>query len=311
MSILLLGEGDKEEIELLSDAIADRGGEPIVYDVTDWPGDTPLTYRPSEDGATLGSRIKYDDVTSAYVSVPELFHPTDLRFHESLSENPRPTLNQIREHRSMFESVCYTLDRSAEMIPRLEHFDWHKRKPWQMKLLEDEGVPIPDTLFTNSPDEVVRFFEEHEDVIYKPVTMGGGPKVLTKEDLTDSRLEELSTAPVQFQAFVPGDDLRLYYLDSDIVGGMRYLSDSYSFKVDMQEGKEIDVESFEPPAEMRTAVETAGGSAELGFGAADIRLQPDGEFKVLEINSSPRFAAADLDCGEDIAGELAAYLLDG
>lgn len=309
MSILLLGEGDDEEIRLLSDALTDRGGEPVVCDVTEWPGDTPLTYDPSEDGVTLGTRIEYDDVTSAYVSVPKLFAPTDLRFHESLSENPRPTLNQVREHRSVFESVCYTLAGSIDMIPRIEQFDWHDRKPWQMKFLEDHDVPIPDTLFTNSPDAVVQFFEEHEKVIYKPVTMGGGPKVLTESDLTDSRLEELATAPVQFQEFVPGDDLRVYYLDGAVVGGIRYLSDSYSFKVDAQQGKEIAYEPFDPPAEMRTVVEDACESAGLGFGAADVRLRDDGEFEVLEINNSPRFAAADLHCDQDVAGKLAEYLM--
>lgn len=305
-----MGDGDSEEIELLSDAIADRGGESIVCDVTQWPGETPLTYDPSEDGVTLGTKIDFEDVTSAYVFTSKLFQTDELRFYESLSENPRSTLNVVREHRAIFESVCYTLDRrGVEMLPRFEQYGWHGRKPWQMKFLEAEGVPVPDTLFTNSPEEVLRFYEEHEKVVYKPVTKGGGPKILTEEDLTDSRLEDLAAAPVQFQAFVPGDDLRVYYLDGEVVGAMRYLSDSYSFKVDVQEGKEIDFESFEPSAEMEAVVATAGEKAELGFGAADVRLQPDGEFEVLELNNVPRFAAADLHCGEGIAGELADYLL--
>lgn len=310
MSVLLVGEGDFREIELLAEAITDRGGESVVCDVTQWPGDTPLTYDPSEDGVTLGTRIAYDDVTSAYVSVPKLFQPTDLRFHESLSEHPRPTLNQVREHRSIFESVCYTLDRrGVEILPRFEYFGWHDRKPWQMRFLEDEEVPIPDTLFTNSPDEVRRFFEEHEKVVYKPVTAGGGPKLLSEADLTDSRLEELATAPVQFQAFAPGDDVRLYYLDGVVVGGMRYRSDSYSFKIDVQDGKDVEVESFDPPAELRTTAERACESADLGFGAVDVRLQSDGEFEVLEVNNCPRFAVADRRCGVDVAGQLADYLL--
>lgn len=311
VSVLLVGEGDNEEIELLADAITAREGNPLVCDVTQWPGDAPMTYAPDDDGVTLGTKIEFDDVTAAYVFPTRLFRSADLRFQESLSERPRPTLNQLREHRAMLKSVCYALDRrGVEMLPPVEYYDWHGRKPWQMQFLESVGIPIPDTLFTNSPDEVIPFYEDHEKVIYKPVTRGGGPKVLTEEDLTDSRLEALATAPVQFQAFVPGEDLRIYYLDGEVVGGMRYFSDSYSFKVDMQEGKEIDVESFDPPAEMRTVVETAGEKAELGFGAADIRLQPDGEFKVLELNNVPRFAAADLQCEEDIAGELANYLLD-
>lgn len=302
---------DKEEMKLLADAITERGGDPIVCDVTRWPGDAPMTFDPSEDHVTFGTRIELDDVTSAYVFPTRLFRPADLRFQESLSDRPRPTLNQLREIRAMFESLCHTLDRrGVEMLPPFEYFDWHGWKPWQMKFLEDEDVPVPDTLFTNSPEEVIQFFDKHDRVIYKPVTRGGGPRVLTEEDLTDDRLEELATAPVQFQAFVPGKDLRIYYLDGEVVGAMRYLSENYSFKIDMQEGKEIELAPFEPSPEMRTVVERACKSAEIRFGAADVRLQSDGEFKLLEINNVPRFAAADLDCEADIAGELADYLLD-
>lgn len=310
MSVLILGDGDAEEVDLLADAVTDRGAEPVVCDVTDWPGDAPLTYDPADDGATLGERVEYDDLTGAYVFVPKLFRPSELRFHESMRENSRPTLNRVREHRATFESVCYALDdRGVEMLPPVDKYDWHRRKPWQLTLFETEGVPVPDTLFTNSADELVRFYEDHDEVVYKPVTHGGGPKLLTEDDLTDARLDALASSPVQFQEFVPGDDLRVYFLDGEIVAGMRYLSDSYSFKVDVAEGKDVDVESFDPPAEMETAIAAVGERSGLGFGAADVRLRPDGSFALLELNNVPRFAAADLNCGADVAGALADYLI--
>lgn len=311
VNVLLVGRGDMEEIDLMADAVAGRGGETTVVDVQDWPSDEPLTFDPREEGATFGERIEFDEVDGAYVFPSNMFHAPELRFHESLSENLRPTLNQIREHHTMFESLCYELDqRGVEMIPPFRNHDWHQRKPWQIKLLEDEGVPVPDTLFTNDADAVLDFYENHEKVIYKPVTRSGAPKVLSDEDLTDERLEHLSTAPVQFQTFVPGEDLRIYFLDGEVVGGMRYHSDDFSFKLDMQEGKEIDVEAFDPPTEMRAAVETAAEESGLVFGGADVRLLPDGDFRVLELNDVPRFAAADLRAGQDVAGELADYWLD-
>lgn len=311
VSVLLIGEDDFKEFELLSDAVEDRGGEAVVCDVTEWPGDAEMTYAPDDDGVTLGARIEYDDVSGAYVLPSKLFQPLELRFHESLSEDLRPTLNQLREYHTMLESVWYTLDeQGADVIPTFENRYWHDRKPWQMKRCQDEGIPIPDTLFTNSPDEVVRFYEKHEKVIYKPVTRSGAPKVLTEDDLTESRLEALATAPVQFQTFVPGEDLRVYFLDGEVVGAMRYLSDDFSFKVDMQDGKFIEVEPFDPPAEMRETIETAAETAGLTFGGADVRLMPDDDFRLLELNDVPRFAAADLRAGQDVAGELADYLLD-
>lgn len=311
VSVLLIGEGDFKEFELLSKAVEDRGGETVVCDVTDWPGEAEMTYDPAESGVTLGRKIEFDEVSGAYVLPTKLFQPLELRFHESLSEDLRPTLNQLREYHTMLESTCVTLDeQGVDMIPPFRNHNWHHRKPWQMKFLEAEDIPIPETLFTNYPDEVLDFYEEHEKVIYKPVTRSGAPKMLTEDDLTDSRLEDLATAPVQFQTFAPGDDLRVYFLDGEVIGGMRYLSDDFSFKLDMQDGKEIEVESFDPPAEMRDTIEKVAEKSGLVFGGADIRFQASGEFKLLELNDVPRFAAADLRAGQNVAESLTDYLLE-
>ena len=307
-----MGEGDFEEFELLSDAAASRGGDVVFCDVTQWPGEKPITYAPEEDGATLGTEIDYDEISGVYAHPAELFRPLTLRFHDALDENLWPTLNQIREHRAIFESVCYTLDRrGVTVIPPLRNYRWHDRKPWQMKLCNDEGVPVPDTLFTNSPDAVRRFFRDHDEVIYKPVSRGGSPKRLTDEDLTEARLADLATAPVQFQEFAPGEDIRVYFLDGEVIGGIRYLSENFSFKVDLMDGDDVDVEAFRPSAEMKAAVERAAEKSGLVFGGVDIRRESDAEFEILELNDVPRFAAADMLTEQDIAGELAEFLLNG
>lgn len=310
MTVLIFGEAELPEIELLSEAVRNRGSEAVVCDTTDWPGEASISYRPNGDGITLGTEIDFDDVTGVYAPPTMLFRPYRIRFHEMLTENPRSTLHQLREHRAMFESVCYALEeRGADVVPPLRQYDWHSRKPWQLMLCHDEDVPVPDTLFTNSPDEVVRFYEAHEEVVYKPVTRGGSPKKLTREDLTDSRLEDLSTAPVQFQAFAPGEDVRVYFLDGEIVGGIRYSSEQFSFKLDVEDGKQVDVESFDPSGAVETAVERLAVASDLPFGAVDVRREPDGECKVLEFNDVPRFAAADLEAGRNVASHLADYLL--
>ena len=148
MTVVLIGQGDSEEFELLSDAIEHRGGESLVCDVTQWPGDTPLTYDPSEDGVTLGSRIEFDDVTSAYVSPSRLFQPGEVRFSESMSQNLRPTLNQLREHRAMFESVCYTFDERGVDIPRVDAREKRERPgvdPQQHHRPQRAAGPVEDS----------------------------------------------------------------------------------------------------------------------------------------------------------------------
>lgn len=310
MRVLILGEADLPEVDLLSEAVQRRDGDSVVCDTTDWPGDAPISYRPEEDSIRLGTDVRLDGVSGVYAPPTMLFRPYRLRFHDALSENPRSTLHQLREHRAMFESVCYTLEeRGADVVPPIRQYDWHSRKPWQLTLCNDESLPVPDTLFTNSPDEVVQFYETHDEVVYKPVTRGGSPRKLTEEDLTDDRLADLSTAPVQFQAFVPGDDVRIYFVDEDVVGGIRYVSERFSFKLDMEDGAEVDVEPFVPSGPVEAAVERVATALDLPFGAVDVRWQSNDEFKILEVNDVPRFAAADLQGEQDVAGELASYLV--
>ena len=306
-----MGVGDFSEFQLLTDAIESHGSNVIVCDVTKWPGDTRISYTPEEEGATLDSWINYDEITGAYILSSKLFKPNNLRFNDSLDESLRPTLNQLGEYRAIFESICYILERhKTNVIPLFENHRWHDRKPWQLTLCADERLPIPSTIFTNSPEEVIEFSQNHEKIIYKPVTRGGSPKLLTDEDLTESRLSDLATAPVQFQEYIPGDDIRIYFLNQKVIGGIRYLSDNFSFKIDMMQGESVDVEPAEPSPEMETAVRRAAETAGLVFGAVDIRKKSSGEFKILEINDIPRFAAADMYCEQNIAEQLAEFLTD-
>lgn len=311
MTVVLIGHGDIKEFELLSNAIETRGGEVIVVNLADWPGGTPLSYAPGEDVGAFGVEFEYEDVTGAYALPVPFFSPFDLRFGDRLTENPRPTLNQLREYRAVFESLCQRFEATgANVLPSVGDYHWHNRKPWQLTLYENRDIPVPDTLFTTDPERVKAFHDENDDVIYKPVTSGGYPRKLTERDLTEDRLSKLATAPVQFQEFVPGDDLRIYFLDGEIVGSARYLSDSFSFKMEMEEGEDVEMESVSLSEAEKETVRKAADVADLSFGAADVIRRPDGGHALLEVNEAPRWSSPDIRVEQDIAGRLAEYLLN-
>lgn len=310
MTVVLIGFMDQRELELLADAVEERGGTAVTCDVADWPGDATLKYEPGSDSAVFGSRIEFEDVTGAYVASHHLFHPTDPAFAEDVQESVRPTLNQLREHRGLFESLCGTLEQYADVIVPLRNHYWQDRKPLQLHLYDREGVSIPDTLFTNDPDEVLSFYDAHDRVVYKPITKGAVPSELTEADL-DERLDDLATAPVQFQEFVPGEDLRIYLLDGEIVGAARYESEYLSFQhaVVEGEGERVDVEPISVPDDLGDALVRAADVTGFTFAAADVRRRPDGSYALLELNEAPRFVAPDVYGDQDVSGALAEYLL--
>lgn len=313
MTVLLVGYSDLQEQVLLADAIETRGHEVLNCDVRDWPGGPPITLTPGSSEALLGTQFDYDDITGAYIHHSLLFQPYESRFTDQLTDDLIPVLNQLREHRSIFQSLSRILeDHGADVIPPFRNYGFQDRKPWQLHLYDLNNLHIPDTVFTNDPDELRSFYDTHERVIYKPVTRGGGPHELTDDDLTQERLEKLATAPIQLQEYVPGDDIRIYILNGEVIGAMRYESDQFSFKLDLKNGDRdsIDIHAATISEDIATTVTRAAKQARLIFTAADVRRRQDGTYSLLELNETPRFAAAHTHIGQDIAGQLAEFLLE-
>lgn len=310
MSIVIIGYGELREFELLADAAERRGGEAVICDVRDWPGEVPLTVRAGAEETVLKTSLAYDDVTGVYVDSYNLFRPYDSRFRDALDDDLLPALNQIREHRGIFEGLSRIFEHhGANVVPPLSKQRWQDRKPYQLHRFDRANLPVPDTLFTNDPAEVRAFFDVHDRVVYKPVTRGGVPRVLSESDLTDQALSRLATAPVQFQEYVDGVDLRVYVLDGEVVGAARYESDQFSFKLDMQDGEEVDARPADVSPTISDTVTRAADLADLQFTAADVRRRDDGTHDLIELNEAPRFASPDLKADQNVAGALAEYLL--
>lgn len=311
MAVLLLNAGGEPETELLADAVEDRGHEAIACDLTQWPGDAPLTIHAGSNKAIFGSEFRYEDITGAYVNCHRMFRPFEPTFRDQLKEDFMPALYQLQEYQGMFEGLCRILEQhKVSLLPKLENQRWQDQKPGQIQYFKTLDLPVPDTLFTNDSDEVRTFYESHDRVIFKSVTRGGTPHEMTDEDVTPERLENLATAPVQFQEYVEGEDLRVYVLEGEVIGATQYVSDTenFSFKIDQKEGKEVSIESVTISDDIVDTVTRATEKSGLTYGAVDVRRQADGTHALLELNEVPKFAAADLDAGNDVAGALADFL---
>lgn len=313
MAVLILNAGDQKETELLTDAVKDIGHEAITCDLTQWPGEAPLTIHAGSDETVFGSEFRYEDVTGAYVNCHRMFRPFEPTFRDQLKEDFMPALNQLEEYRGMFEGLCRILEQhGVDLLPKLENQRWQDQKPGQLHYFKTLDLPVPDTLFTNDRNEVKAFYEAHDRVIFKAVTRGGTPHEMTDEDVTPERLDNLATAPVQFQEYVEGEDLRVYVLEGEVIGATHYASDTenFSFKIDQQEGQEVSIEPVTISDDIVDTVTRATEKSGLRYGAVDVRRQSDGTFALLELNEAPKFAAADLDADQDVAGSLAEYLVE-
>jgi len=313
MAVVLVGVGTVWEMDDLAEEVSDRGSDPIRRSVTDWPG-APLAAAPGDDEFVLGAGLDYDDVEGAYVHAPALFRPKGVGYLDGfeVDDEIEPALDKLRDHRRVFESLCRIFEsRGIDVLPRLHNHHLEQRMLWQLDRFERAGIPVPDTVFTNDPDEARAFCDRHERAIYKPVSEGAPPSEVTDADLADDRLENLRTAPVQFQEFVPGEDLRVYVLDGEVVGAVRYDSDRFSFKLDVMAGETVHAEGATVSAGIEESAVRAAEVMDLTFGAADVRRRPDGGHALLELNQAPAFAAADSEAGQRVTDAVAGYLTDG
>lgn len=315
MAIVILGDTDKfAEHELVREAIEERGEETYVVDVRRWPGDEPLEHSVGSGELIFGESIPLEEVTGVFSMLQTVF-PTYLTDYDWFGKKPeRNAYKQLREWKQMFRSALAVFEEYGAKIPVSptdRYWDFHR--PWMLELYDSNDIPVPDTTFTNDPERVESFVKEHSKALVQPVNGGASLELLEPEDLDPKRLEKLSGAPIKLQEYVPGDDTRAYVVDGEFAGMVRYdfESDALTFKDPSVTDDDIESVPITPDDAVREAVVRATELSPSPYAAVDVRLADDSEFNVLESNTPGRFAAHDLAGSTDIAGQIAAYLVEG
>jgi glutathione synthase/RimK-type ligase-like ATP-grasp enzyme len=171
----------------------------------------------------------------------------------------------------------------------------------QLKAAEELGFAIPETLVTNKPELVRRFFDEcNGEVIYKlmgqntsaaiPVTeVPGGIATLPlrQEDLPF--LDQVTHAPHMFQRYVKKKfDLRVTVVGNEIFC-ISIDSQSGRSKVDWRNDYSVEMTPFELPADIKEKCFALLRRFGLNYGAIDLILREDDEVVFIEINCAGQY----------------------
>lgn len=180
----------------------------------------------------------------------------------------------------------------------------HFAKPYHLEVLRANGIPVPETLVTGSPKKLLEFSQGRE-LIYKPVAGGALCRLLTDEDKQHDRLEALTTAPVQFQEYIEGKDLRVFVLDRQVIASFIVEGEGIDYR---EETKNLEHYKISP--EIATMCIQACDSLGLIFSGVDLKLRPDGSVVCIECNPSPMFEGFDRVAPKTIVSQLASYLIE-
>jgi RimK family alpha-L-glutamate ligase len=184
-------------------------------------------------------------------------------------------------------------------------------KFWTSALLEQCGLPTPDTIVCETPEEAVAAFRELGDVIVKPLfgSMGLGMVRVSDEEMAFrvfKTIEQIRGVYYLQRAIEhDGRDIRAFVVGGRVLTAIERRSDGWRTNLS-RGGTARPVELSEAWAGMAVRAAAAVGAEYAGV---DLLPARDGTVYVLEVNGIPGWQGLQEATGVDVAGALVDHLV--
>ncbi|MFH8977815.1 ATP-grasp ribosomal peptide maturase [Streptomyces sp. NPDC017890] len=188
-------------------------------------------------------------------------------------------------------------------------------KPWQLRLAQQCGLPVPATLITTFPRAAREFAERYPDLVVKPVS-GAHPQdpplaVPTSRVAPEADFSAVAHGPTLLQRRVAKRaDIRLTVVGDELLAARKtVLAGLDADDVDVRFSSSPEPwRSAEVPPRVAEAVRAYFRVAGLAYGALDFAEDGDGTWWFLECNQSGQFGFVEVDTGQPIARTIAEWL---
>jgi RimK family alpha-L-glutamate ligase len=179
-------------------------------------------------------------------------------------------------------------------------------------LLDEAGILTPKTVVTEKFSEAITAFREMGDVVVKPIfgSLGNGMVRITDEEVAyrTFRALELGKYVFYLQEYIPHDnqDIRALVIGGRVVAAM--LRKGNGWKTNIAKG--AVAEPFALSDQLTASCIRAARILGADYVGVDILPGEDNKFYVAEVNSIPGWTGLQGITEVDIAGELAAYVIE-
>ncbi|MET9148843.1 ATP-grasp ribosomal peptide maturase [Streptomyces sp. NPDC004042] len=188
-------------------------------------------------------------------------------------------------------------------------------KPWQLRLAQRSGLPVPATLITTVPQAAREFAARFPDLVVKPVS-GAHPQeppraVPTTRVAPDADFDAVAYGPTLLQRRVDKRaDIRLTAVGGTLLAARKEIpADADPDEVDVRfASSRTPWRAAEVPPGTEAAVRAYLRTAELAYGAFDFAEDSEGTWWFLECNQSGQFGFIEVETGQPIARTIAAWL---
>lgn len=217
----------------------------------------------------------------------------------------------VSEAREVFGGLWGLLN--AEWINDPQRDDLAHRKSYQLQIAEKVGLKIPETLITNNPDRARAFISARgpERTVFK--AFSGTPQAWRETRLVGEQevaeLDLVRLAPVIFQEYVEGTDLRVTVVGDRIFAGeIDIRGGDYSVDFRMNYDR-LRIRPTTLPDEVSGGIRSLMSRLGLVYGAIDFRRRPDGEHVFLEINPAGQWLFVEQHTRQPITEAMADALI--
>ena len=296
--VVLVGSAADDHVAALHASLIGRGVRVLLLDSLAFPASPRIALGPLP-GSILVDGVETGRPAAVYLRslyLSPLAFGVDME--KEMAEDWRTSLVILREKAEVLVAIMRRWEANGIPVYNPLTASDAVRKPFQMAVLAAEGLPVPETLWTNDP-QAVRRFAEGRRIAYKPVAGGAATRELSTEDLDDAKLARLSNAPVTFQELLEGRDVRVFVLDGRVVAAFHIHTQALDYR---QNEDKVEAIALDPAVE-RICL-TAASLTGLRFTGMDLKETANGVPKILELNPSPMFLGFDHLAGTDVQGAL-------
>ncbi len=314
--MLVLTHEQDTTADLVIEELTRRGGAVARLDTGDFPQRWTVTGRIDATGVWQGAlvgaegRVDLEQVRAVYYRRPSRY-----RMSAGLSTADR-RFAEAEAHHGVGGLLSCLPCRWVSHPGRIADAS---AKPGQLRLAAACGLRIPETLITNSPEQVRDFVAALDaPVLYKPMSSGalrtpGAPRVVYATLLDEQWLdaEAVGVTANQFQRYISDKDVDLRVTAvGELLFPVAIRAGTPAARVDWRaDYGSLDYEVAEVPEEVAAGLRAYLKAAELAFAAFDLVRTTTGEHYFLEANANGEWGWLSDVAEVPIAAALAELLL--
>jgi len=200
----------------------------------------------------------------------------------------------------------------------------HDNKLEDLRIARDCGLNIPESLVTTRKDKLLKFYDEHETIITKPIHNGHinfvvddklylsrGVVIVNKEIIDQSASNFCLSL---FQEYINKEyEIRIFFIDNELYPMAIFSQADEKTKLDFRNYNREKPNRNVPyklPEDVKDNIKGFIRKKNLNTGSSDLIYSQNSEYIFLEVNPSGQFGWVSSNCNYYLEKKVAKYLIN-